>query len=73
MAWPSDMIQPGKNTNYPTSSGIGLSSSAQGLQGMMGQSIYKVDGFSITIGIVIAMLGLFLIWQMYGTKGRRRR
>jgi hypothetical protein len=50
-----------------------MSSGAQGLQGMMGQSIYKVDGFSITIGIVVVMLGVFLIWQLYGTKGRRRR
>jgi hypothetical protein len=60
------MIQPGRETNLPNSSGT------VGLQGWMGKSIYKVDGFSITIGVIIAMLGLFLLWQMFGTKGRRR-
>jgi hypothetical protein len=60
------MIQPGKETNLPNSSSVGL-------QGMWGKSIYKVDGFSITMGIVAAVLVVFLLWQMYGTKGARRK
>lgn len=59
------MIQPGKETNLPNSSGT------VGLQGMLGQSIYKVDGFSITIGIVILVVVAFLAWQMMVPKKRR--
>jgi hypothetical protein len=59
------MIQPGRETNLPNSSGT------VGLQGMLGQSIYKVDGFTITIGIVVALLAVFLVWQMMVPKKRR--
>jgi hypothetical protein len=59
------MIQPGRETNLPNSSGT------VGLQGMLGQSIYKVDGFSITIGIVVLLLAGFLVWQMMVPKRRR--
>ena len=58
------MIQPGKQTNLPTSSAVGL-------QGLMGQSIYKVDGFSITIGIIVLILAGFLVWQMMVPKRKR--
>jgi len=59
------MIQPGKETNLPNSSGT------VGLQGMLGKSIYKVDGFSITLGIVVLMLVAFLFYTMMVPKRRR--
>jgi len=58
------MIQPGKETNIPSSSAVGL-------QGMFGKSIYKVDGFSITIGIVVLVLVAFLLYTMMVPKRKR--
>lgn len=58
------MIQPGKQSN-PTSSGT------VGLQGVLGQGIYKVDGFTITIGIVVLLVAAFLLFQMMAPKRRR--
>lgn len=65
------MINPGvtrNGTQLPTSSG-GVSNSTQD---MLSRKLVAFDGFSLTLGMVLALVLFFLIWQTFFA-GRRRR
>jgi hypothetical protein len=65
------MINPGIETNpvFPTSS-------SQGNNGSMakwyGKQIFTIDGFTLTMGCLVALIVLWLVWQTWFAKGRRR-
>jgi len=65
------MINPGVESNpvYPTSSGQGGNPQ---MAKWYGKQIVSVDGFTLTMGCVVAFILLWLAWQTFFAKGRRR-
>ena len=70
------MIQPGRETNLPTSSGFaGDGKNAQsgtvlGLQ--TGQRLITVDGFTLTLGMMVSIVLVMLMYNVFVKGGRRR-
>lgn len=60
------MIQPGTDTNYPTSSG-----SMRGAP-ITSSPIASFNGFTLTVGMIIAVFAFMLIYSMFFAKRRRR-
>jgi hypothetical protein len=69
------MIQPGRETNLPTSSGFAgdkmnaQSSSVLGFQ--TGTRLITVDGFTLTLGMMVSIVLVLLIYTTFVKKGRR--
>jgi hypothetical protein len=65
------MINPGVETNpvLPTSSGQGGNPS---MAKWYGKQIVTVDGFTLTMGLLVAIILLWLAWQTFAKGGRRR-
>lgn len=71
------MISPGNDVNFlPTSSGTmsnGVPTMANGNGGgLLGTSIFKLNGFTLTIGLVLLVAAMWILYGMFFT-GRRRR
>lgn len=69
------MIQPGRETNLPTSSGsVGSSvsgtSTVLGFQ--LGTRLISVDGFTLTLGMMVSVVLLLLIYNVFIRGGRKR-
>lgn len=66
------MIQPGKETNLPNNSGtVGLQGAFGGANGFLGTSVASLDGFTVTMGIVVLIVAAFLAYQVLMPKKRR--
>lgn len=66
------MISPGRmaGAGLPTSSGTVPPDG--GTSGVLGKNIITFDGFSITIGLVLLLILVFLIWNTFIPRRRRR-
>lgn len=64
------MIQPGRETNIPTSSGrVGSNGTARAI-GMT--PLLKFDGVTLTLGMVaVALILLFVYYRWFAKKGRK--
>lgn len=65
------MINPGIESNpvYPTASGQGGNPA---MAKWYGKQIVTVDGFTLTMGLLAMLIVLWLVWQTFFMKGRRR-
>lgn len=57
-------VQPGRDTNYPSSVGS--------IAGMLSSTQFSVNGFHITIGILVTILLMLIIWNMARATLRKR-
>jgi hypothetical protein len=56
------MFQPGKETNIPTSSGAPMGMKAPD---WTGTEVFKVDGFTMTIGLLILIVAAIWVWATF--------
>lgn len=55
------MFQPGRETNIPTSSGtLG--------GGTLQTKLFSVDGFTMTLGLLILVVAAIWLWSMFAKK-----
>ena len=70
------MIQPGRETNLPTSSGFvgdGMSGQSSNILGFQsGTKLITVDGFTLTLAMMVSVILVMLIYTTFLKGGRRR-
>lgn len=70
------MIQPGRETNLPTSSGFvgdGMNGQSGAILGFQtGKSLITVDGFTLTFGMMVTAILVLVIYNVFIRGGRRR-
>lgn len=59
------MFQPGKETNLPTSSGAPM---GMKMPDWTGAQLLKVDGFTMTLGLLILIVAVIWLWSMFAKK-----
>ena len=70
------MIQPGKETNpvFPIRPGAGASPNLSNVMQnpLFNQKIFGFDGITVTVGLVILIIALFMVWNLVLKGGRRK-
>lgn len=56
------MFQPGRETNLPTSSGNQMGG------GTLQTKLFSVDGFTMTLGLLILIVAAIWLWSMFAKK-----